>query len=276
MSSALSWEHLLDQLRLEFGSAIFYHCGPEWRPVPRVTPDEQLHLVHAGALEYTIDGTIHRAQAGHLVFCPMGIEWTTRRVSRKFVDLTVIHFQARFPGGRRYLDALGFEPVLSPDAHTWKTLFRLGSQMCSLYRKKPPGHILKELALLHDFFYAVFSMRGEPAPMDRDGERMLKLIGYMGQHYPERITLESLSRVVFVSANYLATIFREYTGRSPIDYLIQIRLDEACRLLRLPERAIGDITKMVGYEDPAYFSRLFRRHIGISPLGYRRERRSVI
>ncbi len=276
MKPTASWENLLAQLRIEFGTAIFYRCGPEWRPVPRVMPDEQLHLIQAGELEYIIGGKLYRARSRQIAFCPPGIEWNVKRVSREYVQLTVIHFQARFPGGRRYLDAFGFQPILIPRAPVWSKLARIGRELCALYKPKPSGHALKELALLHEFFHAFFPMRGQTAAVDRDGERVFKLIAFMRQHYRERITLKVLSQLVFLSPNHLATVFRDYTGRSPIDYLIQLRLEEARQLLQLPERTIAEITEHVGYDDPAYFSRLFRTHIGMSPAEFRRHQQSLI
>jgi len=239
-------------------------------------PDEQLHLIHTGALEYTIDGVVHKAQARQVAFCPPGIEWSVRRSSSPLIHLTVIHFHAKFPGGRRHLEAFGFPPVLKPSAAVWNQLTRIARELCRLHSKKPTGHVLKETALLYEFFHAFFHHRGPTAPVDRDGERILKLIAYMQQHFRGRITLESLSKLVFVSENHLATQFRDYTGRSPIDYLIQLRLEEARRLLQSPELTIGEITGRIGYDDPAYFSRLFRTHVGMSPLDFRRNRRSVI
>lgn len=276
MKPTPSWEHLLDQVRIEFGSAIYYECGPDWRPAPRVLADEQVHLIHAGTLAYTIGGAHYPARPRQVAFCPPGIEWTTKRTSREPVKLTVIHFQARFPGGRRYLEAFRFSHLVTPDAPTWNRLTEIARPLCVLYKEKPSGHALKELALIHDFFHTFFPLRGESAPVDRDGERVLKLIHFMRRHYRERITLESLSKIVFVSANHLATIFREYTGRSPIDYLIQLRLEEARRLLQSPQYPIAEVSDLIGYEDPAYFSRLFRKHVGMSPAEFRSHRRSLI
>src|ERR1044071_3822907 len=117
---ASSWEHLLDQLRLEFISAVFYKCDADWRSRPRIMSDEQLHLIHKGALEYRIGAAVHKAKVGEVAFCPPGTEWSARRTSSTLIHLTVIHFQARFPGGRRHLEAFGFPPILKPSAALWK------------------------------------------------------------------------------------------------------------------------------------------------------------
>jgi AraC-like DNA-binding protein len=272
MKTVATWEQLLDQLRLEFGSAIFRRCRPDWHCKPRVLPDEQLHLIHTGALEYRIDGAIHAAHARQVVFCPPGVEWSVTRTSKTLIQLTVIHFHARFPGGRRFLEAFGFPLILKSTRAVWKELVGIGRELCGLYERRPAGHVLKEAALLYGFVHAFFPLRGAIAPVDRDGERVLKLIQFMRAHMRERITLESLSKQVFVSPNHLASIFRDYTGRSPIDYLIHLRLEEARRWLLSPDMPVTEIAARVGYDDAAYFSRLFRTHVGMSPLDFRHNR----
>jgi AraC-like DNA-binding protein len=257
-------------LELPFTSAIYYRCDAKWRTEPRIMPDEQLHMIHNGAVRYTIDGKTYEGRARQVVFCPPDVTWSARRTSTRLVNLTVIHFQARFPGGRRYLDALGFEPVLRPGRATWHTMATIGEQLCDLYTHKPDGHAIREAALMYEFFHAFYHLRGTPTAVDRDGQRVLAVIEYLRNHARQRITLDTLGRVAKVSPNHLATIFRRYTGQSPIDFLIHLRLNDACRLLRSSDMPIQRIADTVGYDDAAYFSRLFQRHMGLSPRGYRR------
>ncbi len=172
----MSWEPLLGQLELPFTSAIYYRCDANWRSPPRVMPDEQLHLIHHGTVRYTIDGKEHEGRARQIVFCPPEVSWSARRVSKRLIKLTVIHFQARFPGGRRYLDALGFDPVLRPGRATWQQLTTISEQLCDLYAHKPDGHAIREAALMYAFFHAFYHLRGKPAAVDRDGQRVLAVI----------------------------------------------------------------------------------------------------
>ena len=61
----------------------------------------------------------------------------------------------------------------------------------------------------------------------------------------------------------------EETSKSPIDFFIHLKMEEACRLLRLTTRRISDIANELGYKDQYYFSRLFKKKIGVSPRNYR-------
>jgi YesN/AraC family two-component response regulator len=88
----------------------------------------------------------------------------------------------------------------------------------------------------------------------------------MKEHYSEAISLESLSKSAYLSPVYLSKIFKEETGDSPINYLINMRLNKAKELLEEGDLSIKTIAKSVGYNDAYYFSKLFKKHFGVSPL----------
>jgi len=90
-------------------------------------------------------------------------------------------------------------------------------------------------------------------------------IQYIHQHYAESITLDKLARRFNYSAKGLSRLFKKRTGRGPIDYTIQIRIEKAKELLAYSTLSIEEVAAYVGYEDRLYFSRLFKKHVGFSP-----------
>ncbi len=76
-----------------------------------------------------------------------------------------------------------------------------------------------------------------------------------------------------VSQSWLFHAFPEHTGFTPLGFVIHLRLQEACRLLATSSRKLEDIAVSVGYDDVFYFSRLFKKHIGVPPSAYRHEYR---
>ncbi len=96
-----------------------------------------------------------------------------------------------------------------------------------------------------------------------------KVKDYLDKNYTEPITLESLSDMVYVSKHYLSHMFKEQTGTSPIKYLTQKRIENACHLLKETKMSIKEISKSVGYENPLYFSQVFKNVVSLSPLDYR-------
>lgn len=87
-----------------------------------------------------------------------------------------------------------------------------------------------------------------------------QVMKYLQEHYAQALTLESIAANLNYSVPYLASIFKKKTGYSVIDYLIQIRLDIAANLLVETDATLKEIAENVGYKDPYYLSRLFKKH----------------
>lgn len=96
------------------------------------------------------------------------------------------------------------------------------------------------------------------------------VIRYMYAHINRGLTLDELSEQVGLSKSYLNTIFRASTGHPPLDFFLRLKMEEACKLLQMENKYIYEVAAAVGYSDPYYFSRMFRRIVGISPKEYRR------
>ncbi|PLW70193.1 AraC family transcriptional regulator [Pseudohalioglobus lutimaris] len=92
---------------------------------------------------------------------------------------------------------------------------------------------------------------------------------YMLEHIDQTVTLESLAGVANMSKYHFSNRYRELTGYSPIKHFLNMKMEHACRLLDSTDLGVGEIARRVGYEDPLYFSRLFRKTLGRSPRDYR-------
>jgi transcriptional regulator GlxA family with amidase domain len=82
--------------------------------------------------------------------------------------------------------------------------------------------------------------------------------------------LEELATAAGVSVTHYSTLFRHQTGFAPIDFLIRLRVQHACRLLDTTRMSIVEVAERVGYPDPYYFTRCFRRVMGCAPRTYRK------
>ncbi|MGV2720051.1 UNVERIFIED_CONTAM: AraC family transcriptional regulator, partial [Klebsiella pneumoniae] len=98
----------------------------------------------------------------------------------------------------------------------------------------------------------------------------IQIMQFIQENYAEAITLESLAEMFSYSAYHLSATFKQSTGYSPIDYLIRIRLEKAASLLTETAASLREISASVGYKDVYYFSRLFKKKLGVSPAEYRR------
>lgn len=94
-------------------------------------------------------------------------------------------------------------------------------------------------------------------------------IDHMQNHLNENLRLEDFARTAGMSVSHFSERFRRQTGQSPMAYFIQMRMRLACRLLDLSGKPVKAVASEIGYRDPYYFSRIFKKSMGISPDKYR-------
>lgn len=92
---------------------------------------------------------------------------------------------------------------------------------------------------------------------------------YISKHYAENVSLDMIADKLNVTAGYLSSYMKEKTGTNFIDYLNQVRIDEAKALLRNSSERIKTIAEKVGYQNMNSFHRMFKKYTGITPKEYR-------
>lgn len=108
-----------------------------------------------------------------------------------------------------------------------------------------------------------------PAMTNRAMEAVVEAADYLETHFTETIMLDDLARHLHLSPAYLSRTFKKRMGMGIVRYLHHLRTEEACRCLRGTSESISNIAGRVGYDEIAYFSRCFRREVGVSPHAYR-------
>lgn len=94
-------------------------------------------------------------------------------------------------------------------------------------------------------------------------------IDFIKSNYNQNITLDDVAKEINMSYHYFSKFFKESTGKKFSDFITDIRMDEAKRLLADPDKSIKDICYAIGYNDPNYFSKIFRKVIGKAPTEFR-------
>mgnify|MGYP001461214844 CR=1 FL=1 len=93
---------------------------------------------------------------------------------------------------------------------------------------------------------------------------------YIAEHSHEDISLEAIGRMVGLSPFYISKMFKDQLGINYIDFLTECRIKKAIKLMGDPERSLKEITYLVGYHDPNYFSKVFKKMCEVSPTEYRK------
>lgn len=92
---------------------------------------------------------------------------------------------------------------------------------------------------------------------------------YLRQNLDQRLSLDDMAHHARLSKSHFLRLFKEQTGYSPVDYFIHLKLQHACMLLSVTHQTIREISLAVGYDDQYYFSRIFKKVVGVSPSKYR-------
>jgi len=97
-----------------------------------------------------------------------------------------------------------------------------------------------------------------------------KSIEFMREHLSEKLSLDGIASSCGLSLSHFCFLFKSKTQRTPLDYLTHLRIQQACQLLDFSGLKTGEIARKTGYEDPFYFSRVFKKIMGSSPQQYRK------
>jgi transcriptional regulator GlxA family with amidase domain len=129
-----------------------------------------------------------------------------------------------------------------------------------------------------DDFHRVDPRRGDwrnyvNEPGGPAAQRIEGSLKHMLHHMDKPLRVSTLSSLVGLSNSRFFLLFKEATGCSPIDYLIRLRMECACKMLMDQTVLIKQIAAALGYDDQFYFSRVFKATMGVGPSEYRRQQR---
>lgn len=94
---------------------------------------------------------------------------------------------------------------------------------------------------------------------------------YIEENYSEKITVEQLADMAYLSQRQYLRVFRSIYGMSPKQYIIKCRLDHSCELIRNSSQTMTEIASVCGFSDKSSFSKLFHKEFGITPGGYKKQ-----
>ncbi|WP_169088357.1 response regulator [Paenibacillus sp. PL91] len=126
-----------------------------------------------------------------------------------------------------------------------------------------------EAALRHLFVEMEHPSRLRLNDKGHGGQLITKAIEYIKLHYRDELTLQEVADTIHVSKSYFSNLFKKQSGQNFIDYLIDLRLHEAKRMLVQNEYKIYEVAEKSGFNDVKYFSKLFKKMTQMTPVEYR-------
>ena len=246
-------------------------CDASHRWGPGVRDHYLLHYVVSGRGSYTAQGKTYSLGAGDMF---LSYPNTAISYSAESADPWE-YYWVGFHGGdaRALLEHAGFSPDRLVMRYTCgEELQRL---LLSIYqtRGSTPGELVRMTGRLYEFLALL--MQNAPVHRQQGSDIALEYVhracDYVANNFANPISVCDIAQSVNLSRSRLYRLFMEHLSLSPIQYLTQFRIRQACVLLKKGGLPIQSVAYSVGFDDPLYFSKVFKKEIGCSPRMYATE-----
>lgn len=130
------------------------------------------------------------------------------------------------------------------------------------------AHLLEAIALMHECGYSLKHSLLPEKTLDKE-QRLKDLLTYISDNYKKPLSIEDLAQRLHVTHEYFCRFFKKQTGKTFVEYLNDLRLSRAAHELLLSPRPAAEIAAGHGFDNTAYFFRLFRKKFAMTPRDYR-------
>ena len=242
---------------------VFRKCHPEWVIEDSVIEFHDLSYVVSGKGVYVINGVEMPVSAGVVIYIPPGNRrqaWTSQR---SLMEIYAINFRLASFGSVdnntklpfEFVRKLGYDPKL----------ISLFAGLSRVWMEKEDMYKLNARALTLQIICELCRRLCDNKPVSRFDERIEKVKNYINENYPMPIKVTQLADMVGLNHVYLGSLFRQHESCSINEYINKIRINQAFEIIRTENLPIGDVALNCGYTDAFYFSRVFKKYIGMSP-----------
>ena len=109
-----------------------------------------------------------------------------------------------------------------------------------------------------------------PELIESNNKTISEIVGYINKNYNSEITLESVSELFYISPCHISRTFKKVCGLSFTDYINNVRIKEARKLLHQTDMSISKVAEYTGFNSTTHFNRVFKKVMKLSPLAYKK------
>lgn len=262
---------------LVVGSCGTYHLStlpklPTHRPRGRL--DFQILYIASGKAHFFFDGVETIVSAGHMVIYRPKEEQKYYYYGVDQTEVYWVHFTGR--DVKKLLHRYGIEDhvhvIHTGTSLEYKYLFLQMIQELKLckadYEDLLVNHLHHLLIRIHRTLLTEPYSKSRTHAKDFD-----EAVQYFHKNYHTEININEYAATHHMSVSWFIRGFKEYTDSTPTQYILSLRISNAQILLETTDYNITEIAEIVGYENPLYFSRLFKKQVGVSPSDFRKQLR---
>lgn len=244
---------------------------------PRGRLDYQILYVASGKAHFYFNGVEEIVSAGNMVLYRPKEEQRYYYYGTDHTEVYWVHFTGNNVKNilRKYGISDNMHVIHTGTSLEFKRIFSEMIQELKLckedYEELLVNHLQHLLILIHRIINA--KPRGKNHMLM---EEMDAAVRHFHQNYNQAISIEEYAISQHMSVSWFIRNFKEYTNATPAQYILSLRISNAQTLLETTNYNVTEIAEIVGYDNPLYFSRIFRKQSGMSPSEFRKQLQNYI
>ena len=220
---------------------------------------DSLSIRLKGSALFKTESNKIKAEPGGVLYIPKNEIYAQRTEGE---TILVIHFINYSFDKNSSIDILNVE-----DAEYVKNTV---SEMYDIWKQQAPGFRYKCTALLYSLLYYLNIQAQNNYANTKLDKKLQSAVNYIHENFrSQNISISSLAKSCAVSQTYFRKTFKEIYKSTPLEFIINLRLEYASQLLQSKLYTISEASEKSGFNDSKYFSRLFKKRYGISPAKYK-------
>lgn len=232
------------------------------------TPRNSSALLYAKEceIEYTWDNFVLNVKKGEVVYIPQGSIYNTKFINtvKNEVSTMLIEFVMFLPDGEPAV--FGTAPMLLNKNTVGVSEYF--SEMVHLFKTPVSSPALKK-SLLYKIISTIGYEERTSGLLRTEFAPIAKGIIYMENDISQEKSISQIAELCHVSPSYFRKLFKKYSGVSPIEYQIKVKISHAKDLIRTNTMRISEVSDALGFFDAAYFCKMFKKYTGVSPKEYK-------
>lgn len=256
---------------------VLFHCHPE----------VEINYIYEGSARFHIDYDYFNSQAGDIILIrPNGMHSIHPLENQKHVTdtfrfhLDMIGYSIVDQVSLRYLQPLQtslykFVPRIQPGMEGYEEIKECLFMIFELSKNEGRHFELLLKSKLNEFLYLLFYyryvLRKNTDDTYRKNEQIRELIDFINNNYQKNLSIDYLSQFMGYSKTHFMAVFKQHTGSSCTEFIIQVRLNKACDMLINTSNPVLEIATAVGFNNLSNFNRQFKRYYELTPSQYRKQ-----
>lgn len=249
-------------------------------------PEIELTYVLEGAIAYQVNETLHCLQAGEGLFCNTNALHAGHRLNTPDCHYLSITFHPRLLYGysSSIIQSKYVNPILNDKSLTsilfttdrpWMAqVLEEMARILEVYTQQPDSmemQLQTSLLKIWTGMYENVEHQATSLGKGRDTERIRLLIEYIQRNYRDNLTLDMLADQVHLCKSEACRMFKRYMNETMFDYLLRYRIECSLELLKNSGLNVTQVAEQAGFATPGYYTRVFRQHMGCTPMQYRKK-----